>query len=415
MRVALITNFISPYRLPVFRRLAETPDWDFKVFVSDETEFDRTWNVDPRDLPWEKISGRSFKRHIATRGEVKVAQHVTLHLPFGLPSALRRFHPDVVISGELGLRTLLALAYCRCAGIPCIIWSYNSRTSVTSAGRWHQRIRRLMLRSADAVVGMGVQAREVLRRFGVPDAKIFNAVNAHDHDMCHAAWKASDPYAMRHELRNRHHCRDNIAIVSGRLIPVKGIDALLAAWNRLSFDLRQRWTLLFVGDGPLKDLIRSAGRQHAPGEIVQLDERQPAEVVPYYAASDLLIFASLADNWGLVVNEAMVCGLPVMCSRLAGCADDMIQEGRNGWLFDPTQPDDFDRVLATALMHGRTPAMARCAQETALRFTPDIMAEGFRRAVHAATAGRCTDNEYIPDRCKTTAVAAANGRRGDPI
>ena len=60
---------------------------------------------------------------------------MTTHLPWGLPGALLRFQPDVVISAELGWRTLLALALCRLLGARLVIWSYDSKTSVTSAGR----------------------------------------------------------------------------------------------------------------------------------------------------------------------------------------------------------------------------------------------------------------------------------------
>jgi glycosyltransferase involved in cell wall biosynthesis len=76
---------------------------------------------------------------------------------------------------------------------------------------------------------------------------------------------------------------------------------------------------------------------------------RPDALAAVYAASDLLVFPSLADPWGLVVNEAMACGLPVLCSQLAGCADDLIAPGETGWLCDPTDPAGLRDALNHAL------------------------------------------------------------------
>ncbi len=101
----------------------------------------------------------------------------------------------------------------------------------------------------------------------------------------------------------------------------------------------------------------------------------------FYAAADLLVFPSLGDPWGLVVNEALACGVPVLCSRLAGCADDLIRPGENGWRFDPLDADDFSRALAGALSCPDRERMGQRACEVAKRFTPECMANGMRRAI----------------------------------
>ena len=76
----------------------------------------------------------------------------------------------------------------------------------------------------------------------------------------------------------------------------------------------------------------------------------PAHAVyDFYAASDLLVFPSLGDNWGLVVSEAFACGLPALCSSLSGCSDDLLRPEENGWTFDPTDPRAFDAALREAL------------------------------------------------------------------
>lgn len=386
MRVALLTNIPAPYRMPVYRVLAATPGWTLRVFVDAEREFDRSWRVDTRGVDLVRVRGLSLRRRIRTRGEAAAEQEVTLHLPWGLPFVLRRFRPDVVVSVELGPRTLLAYVCARLLRVPLVVWSYHSRVGATSAGRLRTRLRRFLLRRADAVVGMGRQAREVLREHGVPDERLFDAPNAHDPGAV-AASPAGRDHEVEH-LRWRHGLRDRVALVAGRLVPVKGIAPLLRAWDALPEALREKWSLLFVGDGPLASEVEAAGRGHPPGEIVRLAAVEPEELAALYAATDLLVFPSLGDQWGLVVNEAMACGVPVLCSRLAGCADDLVEPGKNGFLCDPTDAQRFARDLAAALASPDLPTMGAAARETAGEYRPDRMAGGIRAAVEHAVRRR---------------------------
>lgn len=383
MKVALLTNILPVYRLPVFRSLAATPGWRLRVFLSSGSACPENPGFDV-----EVVKGLSFERKIASRGRGSAAQVVTTHLPWGLPGALLRFQPDVVISGELGWRTLLAFAICRLLGAPLVIWSYHSKTSVTSAGVVLRVMRRWLLAKAAAAIGMGRQAREALEALGVSPTRIFDAPNAHDHDAFLAARARVEPEAVRRALADGFGCRDRIALVAGRLVPVKGIAPLLAAWERLPEKIRDDWTLLFVGSGPLESMIEEASAAEPDGAIVHVPEVEPLELVDYYAAARLLVFASLADTWGLVVNEAFACGLPVLCSRHAGCADDLLRPGENGWIFDPTEPAGFVTALREALTTPDLERFARIARDTAECFRPEAMAAGFRRAVEHARQGR---------------------------
>jgi glycosyltransferase involved in cell wall biosynthesis len=392
MRVALVTNILPGYRVPVFRALAATPGWQLRIFLSEGSEQPANHGLDV-----EVVKGFSFERRIESRGRGAAAQVVTAHLPWGLPGALLRFRPDVVISAELGWRTLLALALCRLLGARRVIWSYHSKSSVTSAGRVLRVVRRWLLASAAAVIGMGRQARDALEAMGVEPARIFDAPNAHDHDAFLAARASVEPEAVRHTLSEGFGCRDRIALVAGRLVPVKGIAPLLGAWEQLPEKVRDEWTLLFVGSGPLASMIEEASAAEPDGAIVNVPEVEHHELVDYYAASRLLIFASLADTWGLVVNEAFACGLPVLCSRHAGCADDLLRPGENGWIFDPTEPGEFVAALRQALCDPELERLARGARGTAERFRPEAMATGFRRAIeHARRGGRGASPQLRP-------------------
>ena len=165
MRVAFVTNIVSPYRAPVFRELANTPNWDLRVFVNADTEFDRAWQVDAAGLDVCQSKTVSVRRRVRSKVPVPFDQEIELHLPVGLWRDLAAFRPDVVITHELGPRSLVASSYARRRGLPLVVWSYQSRVS-SSQGSWRDWLRRKLLAQADAVVGMGTQAREVLRGWG---------------------------------------------------------------------------------------------------------------------------------------------------------------------------------------------------------------------------------------------------------
>ncbi len=387
MRVALLTNIPSPYRVPLFRALAATPGWELRVLLSALGEFDRSWNADLETgggLDARVVRGFSFRRRQRTRGPGAAVHEVTVHVPWGAPLALERFRPDVVVSAELGARTLLALLWCRLRGVPLVVWSYHSAVSATAAGPARRALWRALLARADAVVGMGAQARAVLRSLGVEGARIFDAPNAHDAGglaRALAGLSAGDAAG----LRRAHRLRERVALVPGRLVPSKGVEPLLAAWRELPAALRRDWTLLFVGDGPLAPAVERAALAGEAGEIARVPAVQPAELAAFYAACRLVLFPSLGDPWGLVVNEAFAAARPVLCSRLAGCADDLVRPGKNGWLVDPTDPAELAKTLADALSSPRHAEMGAAAAATIAGYTPDSMAAGLRRAIQSAS------------------------------
>jgi glycosyltransferase involved in cell wall biosynthesis len=394
MRVALLTNILTPYRIPVYRDLAATPGWQLRVMLcaaedpSWQHAYEGAYQQGRDALDVEIVAGVSFRRRVRAHPERASQQWATLHVPWGVFGALRRFAPDVVVTGELGARSAFAAAYAALHRVPLVIWSYHARSAAAAVGPVRRAWRRALLARADAVVGMGVQAREVLRSLGVKEPALFDAPNAHDAEGWDARLAGIDVAAERLALRASLGARERIALVAGRLEESKGVLPLLDAWRTLPEAKRADWTLLFVGDGPLARAVDDARRACGAGAIAHMPALRPDALAAVYAASDLLVFASLGDPWGLVVNEAMACGLPVLCSRLAGCADDLIAPGETGWLCDPTDPARLRSEIARALADPARDRIAARARDTAKRFGPATLAGGLRRAILRAAAPR---------------------------
>ena len=260
--------------------------------------------------------------------------------------------------------------------VPFVIWAYQSRISA-SQGRGRSAIRRWLLGRADRVVGMGAQARDVLRAWGVTDERIVDAPNSADSDGLAKRLSAPGLDARASQLRHRWADGRKLAIVVGRLVPLKGVDELLRAWRALPRSTREAWRLVFVGDGPLAPAVRAA----ASTGVRWVGPAPVTEMAAWYRAADLHVLASVGDVWGLVVNEAMAVGTPSLCSVHAGCSDDLISHGKDGLVFDPTEPAQATAALQDALTR---PDLAGLGSEARLRIRPydlDRLASSFRTAV----------------------------------
>jgi hypothetical protein len=169
----------------------------------------------------------------------------------------------------------------------------------------------------------------------------------------------------------------------GRLVEAKGLQALLAAlvrWCERHPAEQIRFTL--IGDGPLRASLANASRPanlalSTPGAVAY--DALPEQ----YRRADLMLFPTLSDTWGLVVNEAMAMGLPVLGSVKSQAVTELIEDGVNGWWFDPTSPPDLERAVDRALeASGETlAAIALRARARARQLTPELVAGQFAHAI----------------------------------
>ena len=166
----------------------------------------------------------------------------------------------------------------------------------------------------------------------------------------------------------------------GRLVPLKGIEHILEQWNALPQAIKEQWKLVFVGSGPLDTLI-----QQQDSRFIELAGNVPTTSMPYwYAASDLHIFPTCGDVWGLVVNEASICGTPTLCSEHAGCFDDLIRDGETGFQINFAASQEAPQKLQLVLQHEDLPRVGRAAQSAIRSYTPQSMANSFQQAITAS-------------------------------
>lgn len=166
----------------------------------------------------------------------------------------------------------------------------------------------------------------------------------------------------------------------GRLAPEKNVHGLLRAWTayRISGGTRP---LVLVGDGELASSLKQAAKISGHhDDIYFVGHKSSRELLPYFAFAGAFVLPSIREPWGLVVNEAMAAGLPVFVSSRCGCAETLVENGRNGYVFDPTCEAElidhlhrFDRLTPEEQDHMGQSSAKRIALYSPAAFGREIL------------------------------------------
>jgi glycosyltransferase involved in cell wall biosynthesis len=238
------------------------------------------------------------------------------------------------------------------------------------------------LRQCSGFVVPGRSAREYLRSLKTREEVIFTAVNAVDNDLFVRASECA--------RSNANHLRDELKLPSryflfvGRLVREKGVFELLSAYARLEEPFREEVGLVFVGDGSCRQMLEQQAREIGSGTITFVGFAQREQLPTYYALAEMLILPTYTDTWGLVVNEAMACGLPIILSQAAGCAADLVTDNWNGRIV-PARDESALRsaMRSVAADPALRAALGSNSRKRIAEYSPQEWCEGIARMMLA--------------------------------
>jgi glycosyltransferase involved in cell wall biosynthesis len=332
-KLALLTNMIAPYRLPLFSFLAE--QFDLLLLHGGKEANRDSWNGLERALPNAKVVrawGWQIKYPKKVNGEVFDEKFI--HVTPGFLWHLARFQPDAVISGEMGFRSVLALAYGSLFRKPVWIWWGGTVHSERNVGFLRKLLRKAFTLWAERWVTYGQTSTEYLLSLGVKRERILQSQNAIDEEQFRASVEPAWTIAPR-----------PVVLHVGQLIERKGVGLLLEA----AANLQQQgydFSLLLVGGGRDKQALerraQALGLKNLHFRLPQTPDTMPS----VYRSADLLVFPTLEDVWGLVANEAILSGIPVLCSKYAGCAPELFAPEN---IFSPDDSNEFSQKLGAAI------------------------------------------------------------------
>jgi len=379
-RLALITEIISPYRIPVFNALAKQGDVDLHVIFLAETDPDlRQWKVYKDEI--------KFSHQVLPSWRKRVGRYNWLLNP-GVGSALSAFAPDVVLCGGYNyLASWQAMLWSRMKEVPFLLWSESNVQDIRRAHPIVEFIKDEFLSRCSGFVVPGRSAKEYLRAHKIREESIFVAPNAVDNELfATATLEALQHAGMR---RTELALPERYFLFVGRLVREKGVFELLSAYAKLDQAIRNQVGLVLVGYGAERAQLESIATTISPGIVKFAGFAQREQLSSYYALAEVLILPTYSDPWGLVVNEAMACGLPVIVCRVAGCAVDLVKESWTGLL---TLPRDESSLLAAMTKIASRPELrnimsANCSRHIS-HYSPEAWALGIIRALEGMEVKR---------------------------
>jgi len=371
-RMVVITEIIAPYRIPVFNALARQPGIDLHVIFLAETDpTQRQWLVYRDEIQFSSEVLPSWRR--------RINNHNVL-LNWGIDSALEQASPEAIICGGYNyLASWEALRWAERRDLRFLLWVESTSRDFRRGYPWVESLKTRFLHRCDGFVAAGISSAQYLRNYGVPHQAIFTAPNAVDTEFFRRsaaiARANADSYRRALGLPGRYF------LSVGRLVQEKGIFDLLKAYASLDPQLRDQFGLVLVGDGPARTELerRAAAMQGGLVQVAGFAQREQLAI--YYALAELFVFPTHSDPWGLVVNEAMACGLPVISSSAAGCAADLVEDHYNGRVVEVRDV----KQLAAVLSHlARDPElrsrMGQRSQERIDCYSPQACAAGMTAA-----------------------------------
>jgi glycosyltransferase involved in cell wall biosynthesis len=280
-----------------------------------------------------------------------------------------------------------ALLAARWRGVPATVESDTALSTLTPS--WKRVVKRLvfprLFRIPAAFLPGGSRQASYLRTFGVDERRITVARMTVDTARISSARDAVDPAERARDRAERGiPTAATVFLYVGRLEDHKGLRVLLQAFEMIQppGDGQAPW-LLVVGDGSLRDVVAEAARRN--GRVVATGRLSGAALLRAYAMADAFVLPSLFEPWGLVVNEAMASGLPVIATDRVGCVDDLVIEGRTGCVVEAASADKLTAAMgALAANSERRARLGRAGRELigdwSLEGEADLICSTWRRA-----------------------------------
>lgn len=340
---------------------------------------------------WDQVTGADSFQRVTLFEQADSHSRPVREVMDRVRLALEESRPDVVaIPGWSDCGALAALKWCVTRRVPAVVMSETTAWDDPRRA-WREWVKRRLVRLYSGALAGGRANAEYLVKLGMPAERVFLGYDAIDNEHFSQGVKAIRRGQMAG--KDKQNLPEQYFLASARFIEKKNLPGLLqayAGYRRLCGEGGLTpWHLVLLGDGELRSaLLTLRGALGLETSVHLPGFKQYPELPIYYGLAQAFIHASTAEPWGLVVNEAMASGLPVLVSNRCGCARDLVQHGRNGFGFDPHDPDQLARLMLRLmrLQPGERAAMGLASQEIIADWGPERFGRGLRRASELAVS-----------------------------
>ena len=401
LSIAVLFYRIGPYHFARLRAAATALRVTAIEYASRDTVYD-----------WDEVRGAEGFERVTLFPGGSLESRTASEIAAGTGRVLEQVNPQVVaIPGWADRASLSALRWCVRRGVPAVVMSET--TAWDEARRQHKEwVKRQIVSAFSAGLVGGQPHRDYLASLGIPPERVFLGYDVVDGRYFED--RVAEIRSAKSEVRSKCGLPERYFLASARFVEKKNLARLLQAYARyrekaemlkgestppqpspqsgegvapisvLRPPSSAPWSLVLLGDGPLRDALNSQlSTLNLEGHVLLPGFKQYPELPSYYGLASAFIHASTTEPWGLVVNEAMASGLPVLVSNRCGCAQDLVQDGVNGFTFDPYNVQELAQLMfkVSAFQPFSLSAFGLASQRIIGEWGPERFASGLRQAV----------------------------------
>lgn len=376
-----------PYHTHLYQALADQTGLRFTaVFASDEGVRPYTDGFG-QPVRWDSSVVEGYDhRFLESASSTPVSGGFFAINRSNIASVLSELRPDIVwLHGYNHFLHQSAAAYCFLRGIPVLM--REDQTLLTPRPLWKAAAKHLALRPFLALTTslyVGTNNKEWFLHYGAPPERLFHMPYSVDNAGFQS--QRAELLSRREILRSRFGVTSSevpVIAAVGRMIPEKQYDLLIRGFGRARQSAN--CMLLLVGLGDLEGTIRKQVQESGTPDVIFAGFKNRSEIAEVYSAADIFVLASCSETWGLVVNEAMNFGLPLILSDRVGCAVDLCLPGENGFIV-PYQdaPALADAILSLVCNMPRRISMGERSRRLIQCWSVNDSVDGLRRAIDSS-------------------------------
>ncbi|MGV3588292.1 MAG: glycosyltransferase family 4 protein [Adhaeribacter sp.] len=374
MKVAVLFDRFGPYHIARLEAAAKYVTV-IPIEVSGETS----------EYQWDKVESKVLKNRITLFAQKESTSVPALQLRQTVAQELNKAKPDVVaVNGWSDRSALSALAWCLENKVPAVVMS-ESAAGDEQRIWWKELIKKNIVSRFSAGLVGGIRHADYLQELGMPKPNIFIGYDVVDNDYFQR--EADKARSQRTFWQQQKNLPENYFLIVSRFIQKKNLPFVIKAYHDyLKNANEQAWDLYILGDGPLKPQLLQLTKELNLQHKVHFEGFKQYDELPiYFGLARTFVHASTTEQWGLVVNEAMAAGLPVVISERCNCVPELVHTGRNGYVIDPNNQQALTQIM-TSLSNGQDnpEKMGQESRKIVAALNADAFGQGIRNAAHAA-------------------------------
>lgn len=362
MKICIVTNIPVPYRIPIFNIINSILGKNFLVIYAARKEPNRLWDLGNLDF-----------NHIFLEENIEEKQDGFnyVHNNKDILKHLISFSPDYIITTGFNPTHLYAYLYSKIFFKKHIYWSDGTIFTEKNLTWKHELLRKIIFNTTYSFLGPSNDNKKLYMSYGINENKIFKTHLCVDNNRFDNSMSFTD---RKYDL-----------IFSGQFIDIKQPIFFLNIVEEISF--KKKLNILIIGDGPLKEEIITKLNKitnityNYPGFVSQ------EELPYYYSMSRIFLFTTKLDAWGVVANESLASGTPVIVTPYAGVANDLVKDNVNGFVLDINKELWSEKIIEILDNETLWENLSKKAKLSVSDYTFKNAAEGILNSCHISLKG----------------------------